>query len=71
MTRARTTEQSRFLLQPSPIVREFLSEQTFGFNWRIVENGFLSPILDYKAVSGSTLVPLELDVNGRQRSGAG
>ena len=70
MTRARTTEQSRFLLQPSPIVREFLSEQTFGFNWRIVENGFLSPILDYKAVSGSTLVPLELDVNGRQRSGS-
>ena len=69
MTRARTTEQSRFLLQPSPIVREFLSEQTFGFNWRIVENGFLSPVLDYKAVSGSTLVPLELDANGRQRSG--
>ncbi len=70
MTRARTTEQSRFLLQPSPIVREFLAEQTFGFNWRFVENGFLSPVLDYKLVSGSTLVPLELDANGRQRTGS-
>ncbi|MBK6292709.1 MAG: hypothetical protein IPF59_13325 [Ignavibacteria bacterium] len=40
MTRARTTEQSRFLLQPSPIIREFIAEKSFGFNWRLVENGF-------------------------------
>ncbi len=69
MTRARVTEQSRFLTQPSPIVREFLAEQTAGFNWRLVENGFLSPVIDYKVTSGSTLVPYELDENGRQRTG--
>lgn len=70
MTRARTTEQSRFLLQPSPIIREFIAEKTFGFNWRLVENGFLSPVIDYKVVSGSTLVPIELDQNGKQRTGS-
>ncbi|MBK7577500.1 MAG: cell surface protein SprA [Ignavibacteria bacterium] len=69
MTRARTTEQSRFLLQPSPIIREFIAEKSFGFNWRLVENGFLSPVIDYKVISSSTLVPLEMDQNGRQRTG--
>ena len=69
MTRARTTEQSRYLSQPSPIIREFIAEKAFGFNWRIVENGFLSPVLDYKVTSFSTLVPFELDANGRQRTG--
>ncbi len=68
-TRARVTEQSRFLNFPSPIVREFLSEQSFGFNWRLVENGFLSPVLDYKVSSFTTLVPLEIDQDGRQRTG--
>lgn len=70
MTRARTTEQSRFLLQPSPIIREFIAEKTFGFNWRLVENGFLSPVIDYRLVSFSTLVPMELDENGVQRTGS-
>jgi len=70
MTRARTTEQSRFLTQPSPIVREFLAEKMLGFNWRLIENGFLSPVIDYKVVSASTLVPNELDQNGVQRTGS-
>ncbi|MCX6140421.1 MAG: hypothetical protein NTX15_06260, partial [Candidatus Kapabacteria bacterium] len=69
MTRARTTEQSRYLIQPSPIIREFMAEKSFGFNWRLVENGFLSPVIDYKVVSASTMVPLELDANGVQRTG--
>ncbi len=68
MTRARTTEQSRFLLQASPIVREFIADKSMGFNWRLVENGFLSPTFDYKVSSISTLVPFELDENGRQRT---
>ncbi len=68
MTRARTTEQSRFLVQASPIIREFIAEKSLGFNWRFVENGFLSPTLDYKVMSMSTLVPFELDENGRQRT---
>lgn len=69
MTRMRTTEQSRFLPFPSPIVREFLAEKNFGFNWRLVENGFLSPTIDYKVTAISTLANMELDENGRQRSG--
>ena len=68
MTRARTTEQSRFLTQASPIAREFIADKSIGFNWRLVENGFLSPSLDYKVNSISTLVPFELDENGRQRT---
>ncbi|MFM8770569.1 MAG: cell surface protein SprA, partial [Candidatus Kapaibacterium sp.] len=68
MTRARTTEQSRFLTQASPIAREFIADKSLGFNWRLVENGFLSPSLDYKVNSISTLVPFELDENGRQRT---
>lgn len=68
MTRARTTEQSRFLTQASPIAREFIADKSLGFNWRIVENGFLSPSIDYKVNSVSTMVPFELDENGRQRT---
>jgi len=69
MTRARVTEQSRFLAFPSPIVREFIAEKTLAFNWRLVENGFLSPTIDYRVVAVSTLADLELDENGRQRTG--
>ncbi len=69
-TRGRITEQSRFLNFASPIIREFVSEQSVGFNWRLVENGFLSPVIDYKLTNFSTLVPLELDADGRQRTGS-
>ena len=68
--RGRTTEQNRFLNFPSPIVREFISEQSFGFNWRLVENSFLNPVIDYRVNSFTTLVPLEIDENGRQRTGS-
>lgn len=68
--RARTTEQNRYLSFASPIVREFIGTQTFGFNWRLIENGFLSPTIDYKVTNTTTLVPLELDENGNQRSGS-
>lgn len=70
MTRARTTEQSRFLDFPSPIIREFIAEKTMGFNWKIFENGFLSPVIDYKLNSFSTLAPMELNENGQQRTGS-
>lgn len=69
MQRQRITEQSRFLEFPSPIVRTFLAQNTGSFTWRLVENGFLSPVIDYKVQSQSTLVPLELDADGRQRQG--
>ena len=68
--RARTTEQNRYLSFASPIVREFIGTQTFGFNWRFIENGFLNPTFDYKVTNTTTLVPLELDRDGKQRSGS-
>jgi hypothetical protein len=70
LTRSRATEQSRFLDFPSPVVREFVGLTTASFNWKLIENGFLSPIIDYKVMSYSTLVPFELDANGKQRTGS-
>lgn len=67
--RSRTTEQSRYLSFPSPIIREFSSQQSLGFNWRLIENGFLSPVFDYKVNNNTTMVPFELDENGQQRTG--
>lgn len=69
MQRQRITEQSRFLDFPSPVVRNFQAQKTGSFTWKLVENGFLSPVIDYKVMAASTLVPLELDRDGRQRTG--
>ena len=70
MTRSRTTEQSRFLTYPSPVFRDFSAERGFEFSWKFSENGFLNPLLDYSINTRSTLVPMELDENGRQRTGS-
>lgn len=68
LTRSRITEQSRFLDFASPVVREFTGMTMGSFNWKLIENGFLSPIIDYKVQSFSTMVPFELDQNGKQRT---
>jgi len=70
LNRRRQTEQSRFLEYPSPVIRNFLTQRQLQFSWKISENGFLSPIFDYSVNTGSTLVPYELDENGRQRTGS-
>lgn len=69
MRRGRATEQSRFLEIPSPVIREFSAQRSAQFSWKLTENGFLSPIIDYNFSTGSTLVPFELDEFGRQRTG--
>ena len=68
--RSRATEKSRFLTFPSPVIRDFAATRQAQFSWRFSENGLLSPILDYSFTTGATLVPLELDENGRQREGS-
>ncbi|MGB9913573.1 MAG: cell surface protein SprA, partial [Candidatus Kapaibacteriota bacterium] len=70
MTRRRQTEQSRFLSFPSPVIRNFSAVRNAQFSWKLSENGFLSPIIDYSVSTTSTLVPYELDEFGRQRSGS-
>lgn len=68
LNRSRTTEQSRFLDVPSPVLREFAAQRQAQFSWKLSENGFLNPTLDYSLNATSTLVPLELDANQRQRT---
>ncbi len=69
MTRRRATEQSRFLQFPSPVIRDFSANRMAGFNWKLTEGGFINPIWDYNFTTNSTLVPLEFDAFGRQRTG--
>lgn len=70
MTRRRTTEQSRFLSFPSPVVRDFMANRSAQASWKLAEGGFLNPAIDYSFNTLSTLVPLELDETGKQRTGA-
>lgn len=70
MQRRRQTEQSRFLDFPSPVVRDFSAVRAAGFNWRISEKGMLSPEISYNFSTNSTLSPLELDDDGRQKTGS-
>ncbi|MFN8358713.1 MAG: cell surface protein SprA [Candidatus Kapaibacterium sp.] len=69
LKRGRTTEQSRFLEFPSPVVRDFTAQRTAQFSWKLAENGLLSPVVDYSFTTASTLAPLEVDEFGRQRTG--
>jgi len=67
--RRRLTEQSRFLNFPSPVLRDFTSTQSLQFSWKLAQNGFLNPVIDYTVNTTSNLVKFELDENGRQREG--
>ena len=70
LQRRRQTEQSRFLETPSPVIREFTAHRSMQFNWKLSQGGLLSPTFDYKFSTASTLVPFELDENGKQRTGS-
>lgn len=66
--RSRITEQSRFLSFASPVIRDFMTQQSAQFTWRLEENGFLNPTIDYNVTTGSTMMPFELENNIRQRN---
>lgn len=68
--RRRQTEQSRYLDVPSPVLREFNAQRQGQFSWKVTENSFLNPLIDYNFNSTSTLVPYELNSIGMQRSGS-
>jgi cell surface protein SprA len=70
MQRSRTTEQSRYLDLPSPVFRDFSSNRSAQFSWKLSQGGLFSPTIDYSFNTGSTLVPYELDEFGRQRTGS-
>ena len=69
-SRRRLTEKSRFLKFPSPVIRDFSAQRQAGFTWKLGQKSFLSPTINYKLSMNSTLVPLELDENGMQRTGS-
>jgi hypothetical protein len=50
-----------------PEVLSFTSTQNLKFTWRTEENGLLNPTIDYTLANLTTLLPLALDPNFRQR----
>lgn len=70
LSRYRRTEQSWFLPFPSPVERGFTATNSAAIQWKFTEGGLLSPMLDYQLSQTSTLVPLELDPLGQQRTGS-
>jgi cell surface protein SprA len=68
LNRKRLTEQSRYIDYPSPVIRDFASTRTAQFNWKLSQNGLLSPTIDYTLNSVSSLAKFELDEEGRQRT---
>lgn len=70
LMRRRTTEQSRYLDYPSPVFRDFSAQQQAQLNWKLADGGFINPTIDYSVTTRSTLVPLELDEFGNQRTGS-
>ncbi|MDQ1265814.1 MAG: hypothetical protein QG635_966, partial [Bacteroidota bacterium] len=69
-SRSRITEQSRFLEYPSPVIREFSAQRQAQLSWKLAEKGFINPTIDYSMNTNSTLVPLEFDETGGQRTGS-
>jgi hypothetical protein len=60
----------RYLEYPSPVYRDFSAQQQAQLNWKLAEGGFFNPTIDYSVTTRSTLVPLELDEFGKQRTGS-
>lgn len=70
MNRGRQTEQSRFLTFASPVVRNFFADRKANFTWRLSQGGFLSPSFDYSFNTRSSMIDLEFDEFGNQRTGS-
>jgi len=66
--RQQTREQVRNQVSPKPVGRSFESSRTMLFSWPLVEGGFINPSIDYSLDVASSLVHLEVDEFGRQRS---
>jgi len=67
--RDRTTEKLRTVEEPSPVIRNFFATRSAQFNWRMTEGGLLNVTTDYSLETRSSLVHLETDPFGQQRTG--
>ena len=68
MQRRRQTEQLRQEGAISPIIREFYANRQASISWKLSTNGPLSTSIDYNFMTGSTLVPFEVNELGRQKT---
>jgi cell surface protein SprA len=68
LNRAQTREHARNQAEPKPTVRNFTATRNANFSWTFWEGGYLNPATDYNLDLQSTLVNMETDHLGRQRS---
>ncbi|MBI3006502.1 MAG: cell surface protein SprA [Ignavibacteriales bacterium] len=68
VSRGQKKEKTRTQGAFRPTVRSMAASRSMTFNWQFVEGGFLNPGIDYQVNINSSLVHLELDQFGRQRS---
>jgi hypothetical protein len=66
--RARDVSLMRSVNAQELTTRAFTSNRSLGFGWRLTENGFLNPSGDYSVTVESSLLSLETDPTGAQRS---
>lgn len=68
LSRHQTREEARNQVSPKPVGRNFESTRQMLFSWPLIEGGFINPSIDYSLDVSSSLVHLEVDELGRQRS---
>ena len=67
-SRSRDNSLQRVAGAKEIISRNFSASRGFGFGWKLTENGLLNPSGDYNVSVESSLLDLELDRDGRQRT---
>lgn len=67
-SRAQTREKARSQSIAKPVGRNFVATRGMSFNWPFLEGGFINPSFDYQVDIGSSLVHLEVDEFGNQRT---
>ncbi len=68
LTRGQTSEQARNQTAAKPVVRNFVAARSLSFAWQFSEGGLLNLGTDYALDIQSTLLNLETNPEGQQRS---
>jgi cell surface protein SprA len=68
MQRSQSRERVRTQREEKPVVRSFTSDRSFSFLWKLTDGGLLNLSADYGLDVASSLVHLETDALGAQRS---
>lgn len=68
LTRGQTNEQARNQTAAKPVVRNFVASRSMSFSWQFSEGGLLNLGSDYALDIQSTLLNMETNPDGQQRS---